>query len=498
MIGKQTFRKHKLAVIGDSIAQGFKNGGIYRTDLSFPALLAEAMGHGTQLDSPDFTAQGGIPVNLEMLVRGLSDAYGNKINLKNSVPAALYLYKTLYRMKRYWEGHIKPLNVDRDLPFHNQSVWGFAISDTMMMHGTYLTDYVRENRIRYSVFNTLPDHAMYITAKMVLNPSFSPAFSHHSMLDNMRHLQDHGGIENLIACIGHNNVVGAVTKLDITYSEDNDLYQYYANRQCTVFRPEHFALELEALYEQIRKLDVEKVFVPTLPYVTIPPAIRGVNEHLAPKRGMYFDYYTRFWVWDEDFDPDLYPHLTKNQAIELDQTVDAYNEIITEKALEYDFHVVPVNRHVSAAARRRLGKFSVRPFPKKFIQTLKENENTHYLVDESGNPRVSTDYIRLDTETGTIAQGGIFSLDGLHPTTIGYGLIANIYKSVMENQGVEFEHDLNWKRIIDEETLVSNPPPLLFNLRLMLRWLAMGRRDKILFLGKSVLNQLLDGFTSRG
>src|SRR5690625_7197972 len=85
---------------------------------------------------------------------------------------------------------------------------------------------------------------------------------------------------------------------------------------------------------------------------------------------MYFDYYTRFWVWDEDFDPDFHPYLTKAEAIDLDQTVDEYNEIIREKAMEYDFHVVPVNRHVSAAARRRVGKFSVRPFPKKFIQEI--------------------------------------------------------------------------------------------------------------------------------
>lgn len=497
MIGTQTSKKHKLAVIGDSLAQGFKNGGIYRTDLSFPALLAEAMGADTDLQSPDFTAKGGIPINLEMLVRGLHEAYGDKIHLKNSVPAALYLYKTLYQMKRYWEGHIRPLRVERKLPYHNQAVWGFAISDALKMHEAYLTDYLKENRIRYSVFNILPDHAMYITARMVLNPGLTTPFRNYTMLDNIRYLQDHGGIENLIVCIGHNNVVGAVTKLNITYSEESDLNQYYASRNCTVFRPEHFASELETLYEKIRRLQVERVFVPTLPYITIPPAIRGVNEGGASKKGMYFDYYTRFWVWDEDFDPDFHPYLTKAEAIDLDQTVDEYNEIIREKAMEYDFHVVPVNRHVSAAARRRVGKFSVRPFPKKFIQALRESENTNYLVDEEGNPRVSTDYIRLDTETGKIAQGGIFSLDGLHPTTIGYGLIANIYKSVMENQGVQFEKDLNWKRIIDEETLVSDPPPLLYNLRLMLRWLAMGRREKFLFLGKSVLNQVLDGFTER-
>src|SRR5690625_5933350 len=99
------------------------------------------------------------------------------------------------------------------------------------------------------------------------------------------------------------------------------------------------------LNKNIRSHHVERDIVPTLPYITIPPAIRGVNEGGAPKKGMYFDYYTRFWVWDEDFDPDFHPYLTKAEAIELDQTVDEYNEIIREKAREYDCDVVAGDRH---------------------------------------------------------------------------------------------------------------------------------------------------------
>src|SRR5690625_7120005 len=72
------------------------------------------------------------------------------------------------------------------------------------MHEAYLTDYLKENRIRYSVFNILPEHAMYITARMVLNPGLTTPFRNYTMLDNIRYLQDHGGIENLIVCIGHN------------------------------------------------------------------------------------------------------------------------------------------------------------------------------------------------------------------------------------------------------------------------------------------------------
>lgn len=479
------------------MAQGFKNGGIYRTDLSFPAILAKSMGISDTFDVPSFTAQAGIPINLEILIRGLAEQHGNEINLRNSLAAATSMYKTLSRIKSYWEGHLKSLKVDRSTPYHNQAVWGFAISDCMLLDEEYCTNYIKNNKISYSVFNVLPDHAMYTTARLVLNPAFNPALSRQTMLDNIQTLQNDGGIENLIACIGHNNIVGAVTKLNINFSDEADVYTHYANRTCTVFRPEHFRKELRMLYEKIGDLKIKNVFVPTIPYVTIPPAIRGVNKGPNKSKNGYFDYYTRFWIWDEDFDTEKHPYLTRDDIIVLDQTVDEYNEIIRKLADEYGFHVVPVARYVSAAARRRTGKFSTRPFPDDFIKALKRNENTKYLVDASGNPKISTDYLKLDESTGKIARGGIFSLDGLHPSTIGYGLIANIFKQHMEKQGVKFSHKIDWDFIINNETLVSDPPPLLHNLRLLLRWLAMGRKERILFLGKGILEQTLEAFSSR-
>ena len=66
-----------MVVIGDSISQGFKNGGIYRTDINFPALLCQCFEPVPNFTQPNFTAQAGIPINLEMLVRGMSDQFGD-------------------------------------------------------------------------------------------------------------------------------------------------------------------------------------------------------------------------------------------------------------------------------------------------------------------------------------------------------------------------------------------------------------------------------------
>lgn len=231
--------------MGDSMAQGFKNGGIYRTDLSFPAIIARAMGNSTRFEARSFSAQAGIPINIEVLVRGLEEKFGDEINLFNSLSAGREMYSTLRRIKSYWEGRLTSLKIDKVTPYHNQAVWGFSISDSWLIDELFCRNYLQSNKTGYSVFDVLPDNAMYTTARLVLNPSFSQHLEKNTMVDNIIHLQEDGGIENLITCIGHNNIVGAVTKLKIVYSEKNDVESPYPERTCTVFRPEHFEKELK-------------------------------------------------------------------------------------------------------------------------------------------------------------------------------------------------------------------------------------------------------------
>ncbi len=497
MISRQSSNKHQLVAMGDSMAQGFKNGGVYRTDLSFPAILARCFNPPVEFESPIFTAQTGIPINMEMLVRGLQDEFGNEITWNQYVNAGAHIYRTLRRIKNYWEGHKVPLQVERNQPYHNQGVWGFSTSDAWMIHEEFCRNFIKNNPPSYSVFSVLPDHAMYTTARLVLNPTLTPAFEHHSMIENVQWLHQNGGVENLISCLGHNNIVGAVTNLKIIYSEEHDLNTTHSNRTCTVFRPEHFKIEIENLYKKIAEIQVPRVFVPTIPYVTIPPAIRGVNNDKTKPRKGYFDYYSRFWIWDEDFNPDKHPHLTKDEAITLDQHVDQYNTIIREAAYKYGFHVVPIAKHVQDTARRRLGAENLRPFPPEFIKALRSNEKTSYMVDEFGKTRLSTDYIRLHEETLKLDRGGIFSLDGLHPSTIGYGLIANIYKMTMENAGVKFGGSIDWDYIIQNETLVTDPPVLLNDLRVLLRFLSLGNGERFTTLGRNILQQVLEMFSSQ-
>lgn len=490
--------KHKLVVLGDSVSQGFQNGGVYRTDLNFPAFLARCFEPEISFNQPQFTAQGGLPLNLEVLARGLSDNYGETLEWTEYIPAAAHLYKTLRRIKKYWEGRYKQNEVDEKLiPYHNQSVWGFAMNDAWLVTDKKSRELIENQPDRYSIFDVLPDHAMYTTASMVLNPAMQDEFTDNSLFDNVKILDQQDGIENLIVTLGHNNIIGAVTDLRFTYSESNDLGKIPSERSYTVYRPEHFEQEYRTLAEKVSTLSADRIFVPTIPYVTIPPISRGVNEDKSRPEQGYFDYYTRFWIWDSDFDPDKHPHLTKQEAIRLDETVDEYNTIIRKIAGENGWIVVPVNTYVSGVARRRQqGNLRI-PFPKRFYKAMCRNPATEHLMEGVKNPMISTEYIRVNRDSGKLYKGGIFSLDGIHPTTIGYGLMAHLYYEKMKESGVQFHKKLDWDHIIQNDTLVTNPPFMLNSLRELLKVLSMGGSKRLSILGSGILNQLMRLLSSR-
>ncbi len=138
---------------------------------------------------------------------------------------------------------------------------------------------------------------------------------------------------------------------------------------------------------------------------------------------------------------------------------------------------MPLNRYVNGIASRRLGGKVRIPYPEDFCQAMERNPMTGHLVAEREDPKLTTDYLRIDEETGKVFKGGIFSLDGIHPTTIGYGLIAYLYKETMENHGIEFDKPLDWDYIIKSDTLVTDPPYLLVELRNFLRFLSLGRQN---------------------
>src|ERR687897_3314484 len=69
----------KLFTIGDSISQGFMSGAAAQTDLAYSTLIARCMELEDGYEHPEWAA-GGLPLNIELILRRLEKEYGDNVN----------------------------------------------------------------------------------------------------------------------------------------------------------------------------------------------------------------------------------------------------------------------------------------------------------------------------------------------------------------------------------------------------------------------------------
>jgi hypothetical protein len=448
------------------------SGAIHRGDLSFPVWIAKALGIGAGFHIPSFEGAGGLPVNLEWILGHLSRRFGGKIEWWETVPAMALVRGLLDRVEDYWERGEGALPVVDATTCHNLSVWGFQVGDALTLTEAVIRRSIPEPRDDF--LKQVPEMAMYRTARRVLNPALAAAHTTRSQARAAEELAGDGGIENLIVCLGANNVLGTVTSLTIRPSEDSDLNKLAHERICNLFRPLHFAVLYDRLMKSVDRIGPERVFLCTIPHVTIPPVSRGGGNFTDG----YYDFYTRPWVWDSDFDPGKHRNLTRQQAESIDSHIDAYNETIASAAEARDngYLVDLCGLLDDLAFRRSQGRVRYE-FPAGLVKALREHEPLRYLVTESDSVSLDTRFLMVNEEQQLVrlSKGGLFSLDGMHPTTIGYGIFACLFLGSMREAGVEFlEPDLDWSGIVRADTLVNDPPPLLDDLRNLLHFLDRG------------------------
>ena len=69
---------------------------------------------------------------------------------------------------------------------------------------------------------------------------------------------------------------------------------------------------------------------------------------------------------------------------------------------------------------------------------------------------VNTVYYTVDRQS-RMSAGGVFSLDGVHPTAIGHGLIAREFLDAFGKAGVPTVRGLDWNGIVASDSLYSHP-----------------------------------------
>lgn len=460
--------RHRLVVLGDSLSQGFMSGAIHRTDVSYPALVARTLGldrHGFSV--PDFRGAGGLPLNIERIIRALSEEFGREVRWWEAPLAFASLRSQMDVIEDYWERGPGSKPSSLHATYHNLAVWGYRVSDVHTVTSQLCDDVIPEPIDHW--FKQVPERSHYRTARRVLNPASLAAFRGRSALGAAADLARDGGIENLVVFLGSNNALGTVNELRLLPSTDEDVHRPPHLRVTNLDRPEHFARAYHELAERVQALGAQRVFVGTVPHVTIPPITRGVGEQ---SEDGYYEHYTRPWIWDDEFEPGAHRHLSRHEARRIDATIDEYNIVIRGLADRHGWHLFDTCQLLDDIAYRRTHPNKRPRLSPALTEALTRRPDLEYLVDDDRRVALDTRFLATDPESPKhIERGGLFSLDGIHPTTIGYGLIAERLLLAMRTAGVEFpgDGDLDWDHVLAEDTLVSSPPALLANLRHALR-----------------------------
>ena len=485
-VNRQGTPKHRLVTLGDSLTQGFQSGAIFNTKLSYPAIIAREMGWN-QLRYPTYDGPGdGLPLNLEHLARQVEKKFGETIQWWEFPSFLSFVGDYLDKAEDYWEreaGSIPP--EAKGKINHNLAVYGWDLRNTLSRTADICKEVLAQNPAKDDYLRQVVEYHNERAAIRVLNSardanenSLTPlqaaaALAQEGTLEN----NDEDGIETLIILIGANNALGSILTFKVEWTAQG--YEDMAiNDRYTVWRPIHFKAELDKIVEEVKKIRARHVIWGTVPHVTIAPFARGVNHN---REGMkvdsgsrYFPFYTLPWMSDDEFDPNKHPHITGQEARAIDSAIDQYNEYITEAVRQgrtegRDWYVFEAAGLLDRlASRRYLEDPNARP-------TWWDKVGGKYELPpelQALSPIPDSRFYQSGPNGRT--QGGLFSLDGIHPTTIGYGIMAQEFIKIMQLAGVKFyqsdgksertgEIKVDFKRLIAEDTLISKPPKILSN-----------------------------------
>src|SRR5215218_10311865 len=74
---QNTTAQHSLVTVGDSLTHGITSGAVFDTSLSWPAIVARCL--QVELAAPSYAGPlGGLPFNIEGLLRRLQDRFGDR------------------------------------------------------------------------------------------------------------------------------------------------------------------------------------------------------------------------------------------------------------------------------------------------------------------------------------------------------------------------------------------------------------------------------------
>ena len=460
--------RNRLVAIGDSLTHGFMSGAIHRTDVSVAAIVAHELGlrdgGAGAFRRPVYGGPGdGLPVNIEALVRHLEREPGSREGLWQLAGAAVRARKWLDDVEDYWERgagarFTPPAEIN-----HNLGVYGWRFDHALERTARRLQDSIRPARDAF-LKQVVQDHRARAGVRVLASRRGTDLTQFGAARELGRDAGDGAdpdhGIETLLVMLGANHALETVVQLRVNWKGG----PRERDEPRTVWHPRLFKELLDRAVAQVRGIRARHVIWGTVPHVTIAPVARGVERKVA-RGSRYFPYYTRPWITDDAFDPDDDRNITHQQARAVDSAIDDYNDSIAEAVIAarregLDWHVLDLAGLLDRLAQKRYiddrlaqpSWWSRYPLPPE-LQALDPPPDSAFFVTGP---------------TGRRAKGGLFSLDGVHPTTIGYGILAQEIVRVMSVAGVAFPGAdgrprpapvrVDFARLIAEDTLISDPP----------------------------------------
>jgi hypothetical protein len=465
----------KLFTIGDSISQGFMSAAAARTDLSYSTRIARALGmhpgsresSGIDYYYPEWK-HGGLPTNIEDVFRKLNRKYGNDISGLEWLSVLRTINSVLDESEDYYErGQGKADNpYPGNVPFfHNVSVRDFDVADAWLVTPSLCREKIAKTRqsLFEDGFLTGASAPIFRTALKVLDPNLDKNFS---QLDWLEYHAAQEGVENLILWLGANNALRTVLTLKIVETPNTPDcrpgrlgYDQRRARAWNLWHPRDFEDEYGELMKRINAIMQNNrypdwhVFIATVPNVTIIPLIKGVGPSgKRGEKGYYYKYYTYF-PFSEGFAEETGLQLSREEAVYIDECIEQYNEFIKDCIQQYNslhaadgnrqpFHLVDICSCLNRMAFQRNNGNPTYQYPPFFSSLESTVDTRYYHVDPQGG----------------MQRGGLFSLDGIHPSAICQGLIAGEFTKVMQAEAnIGFKLPLDWDAVFREDTLYQEP-----------------------------------------
>jgi lysophospholipase L1-like esterase len=437
---------------------GFQSGAIHavRSEWSFPAMIARSLGIDVPMGFRVPRIPGpGLPLDIEGMLRHIQAEIGRDHGLSLAqwivrFPFAARAY--LDRVEDYYERGAGTLPAKFRGLFHNLAVWGFTVRESLGLTPALCREAISEDEgFIDDDFLGVPSGAMYRSALRVLRGGTS-GYTQVQALERLAHSEQP---EVILVWLGANDCLGTVATLQVHDMEDsaspisnNPLKRL----QWNLTSSHVFAQDYAELAERVATAaPAAKVFVATIPEVTIPPITTGIGQ----RNGDYFEHYARFFVDDGNFHQGL-DHLSGQQAKAIDLRIASFNQSIRAAAERHGFHLVD-----TCALMRTL---SVK---RNNLIDHPEQALIRYYADAPDHPLLKLPHIpsalgfSCDSQ-GRVTRGGLFSLDGVHPSTVGYGIIAEAFLKEMQRAGVADADPgrLAWREIINQDALLNDCPPL--------------------------------------